>query len=186
MPLPLLPIALGGLSFLGGLFGNKNKQTSTPNHGPLQDRILQIMRQRLGSSADLSGYRAQGLQDTNQTFDLIRQSQSNDLTARGLGTSPVAANVDAMRENSRGGAIARFQQGLPLLQRQLQADDLGLAGYLFRGNTTEGTSGGGLGGGFDSLATMLGFLQATGAFGKGGGGGTRSMGWGLPNMSNWG
>ena len=97
------------LSFFGGLIANKQKSSSKPNYGPLHGLILDMMRKRLTGSTDLSGYTAQGLQDTNHTFDLIGQSQGNDLTARGLGTSPVAGAVNATRENARGGAIARFQ-----------------------------------------------------------------------------
>ena len=160
------PIAASGLSFLGGLFGNKSRQSTRPNYGPFQQMIEDLMRRRLQGSTDLSGYTAQGLQDTNHTFDLLRSSQNNDLTARGLGTSPVAGAVDAARNNARGGAIARFQQGIPLLQRQLQGDDLSLAAQLFGGRTSEGSAGGGIGGGLENLASMLGYFQSTGAFGR--------------------
>jgi len=182
MPFPLLlPLITSGLSFAGGLFGNKSKQTTTPNYGPLQGLIQDLIRRRLQGSQDMSGYTAQGMQNVNHTYDLIGQSQANDLTARGLGTSPVAGAVDATRQNARGGAIANFQNSVPLLQRQLQGDDLGLAGSLFGGRTTTGDEGGGLAGGFTNLAAMLGYLQKKNAFGRGGGGGYE------PNdMNGWG
>lgn len=175
------PLAAG---FIGGWIKNKQKSSTTPNYGPFQKMIEDLLRRRLMGSTDLSGYTAQGLQDTNRTFDLIRGSQANDLTARGLGTSPVAGAVDATRENARGAAISRFQNSIPLLQRQLQGDDLGLAAQLFGGRTTTGEAGGGLGGGFENIAGMLGYLQATGAFGRrpGGGGSIPSY----PPSDTWG
>jgi hypothetical protein len=185
MPFPLaIPLITSGLSFLGGLVGNKQKSATSRNYGPLQQQLLDLIRKRLSGSADLSGYTSGGIQDINRTYDTIAQSQSNDLTARGLGTSPVAGAVDATRQNARAGSIAGFRNSIPLLQRQLQGDDLGLAASLFGGRTSTGESGGGLGGGFDSLSTMLGYLMKSGAFGRGGGG--SSVGYQPNDMSGWG
>lgn len=184
MPFPLLALAIPSIaSAIGGYFKNRQQSSTTPNYGSLQGLIESLMRQRLQGSTDLSGYRSQGIQDTNHTFDLIGQSQANDLTARGLSTSPVAATVDATRQNARAGAISRFQNSIPLLQRQLQGDDLGMAARIFGGSTTTGESGGGLAGSFTNLAAMLGYLQSTGAFRRPGGGGggyepSDTMGWG--------
>jgi hypothetical protein len=138
-----------------------------PAYSPLQQQILQMTRNRLNTSADLSGYAAQGTQNLNKNYDLINQSQSNNLTARGLGTSPVAGAVDARRENARIGDISGFQNQIPLLQRQLQAQDLasaqGVLG-LGRGSTTTGSEGGGAAGAATNLAQMLGYLYGQGAF----------------------
>ena len=92
MPLPLLPIALGGLSFLGGLFGNKSKQSTMPNYGPLQGQLLDLIRKRLSSSADLSGYTAQGLQEhahiDGPTFEM-----GNHFKVTVMNTSGIARKV---------------------------------------------------------------------------------------------
>ena len=73
-----------------------------------------------------------------------------------------------MRENARGGAVAGFRNSIPLLQRQLQGDDLSLAARMFGGQESTGEGGGGLGGGLTNLASALGYFQSTGAFGGGG------------------
>lgn len=170
MPWPLLiPLISSGLSFAGGLIKNKQSSSTTPNYGPLQGLITELIKKRLGTSADLGGYTAGGMQQINHNFDLAGQAQGNDLTARGLSTSPVAGAVDATRQAGRVASLSQFQNSIPLLQRELQAQDLGLAGSLFRGGTTTGEGGGGLGGGLENLSQMLGYFYGRGAFGKRGG-----------------
>lgn len=180
------PIAVSGLSALGGYLSSKSKSKTTPTldpaYLPLRGQALQLLTKRLQSGADLTGYGASGAQNINHTFDVMKQSQDNNLTARGLSTSPVAAAVDATRDNARAGQLTTFRNGLPLLQRQLQADDFGLANQLMwggRGTETTGESGGGAAGSVEGIAAMLGYLQAIGAFKKkspamygGGGNGT--------------
>lgn len=185
MPFPLLiPAITAGASLIGGLFKKKQTQASTstmaptldPAFGPLQSTIMnQVMARLKGGGPDLSGYAGSGVADINHTFDLIKQSQGNNLTARGLASSPVAGVVDANRDMARGGEIARFQNSLPLLSRELQNQDLGFAAnFLNAGRGTTSTStgsatgGGGLAGGFENLAGMLGYLISTGKLGGNG------------------
>jgi hypothetical protein len=191
MPLPLLALAAPSIaSFLGGLFANKHKQTSTttpttaPAYQGLEGLILKSIQQRLASPTGLpAGYEAGGIKNINNTYDLINQARENNLTARGLAGSPVAAAGDTRASTARAGDIVNFQSTLPLVQRQLQNEDLGLAGNVLslgRGTTSTGeaSGGGGLAGGFTNLAQLLGFLYGKGAFGPGaaGGGGFPSMG----------
>jgi hypothetical protein len=177
--LPFLPAIIGGVSSIaGGALANRSKQTSTTTptvnqaYGPLQTQVLDMITKRLSSGpADMAGYTASGIGDINHTFDLIKGSQANDLTARGLGASPVAGAVDARTQVARGGQIARFQNTLPLLQRDLQTQDLGMAGNILnlgRGGTSTGTasSGGGAAGSFENLAAYIGYLAGKGVFGK--------------------
>lgn len=165
-------VGAGG-SAVGGALAKKNKSSTTPTldpkYGPLQDSVLSMLKKRLGTSADMSGYQAGGQQNINRTFDTIAQSQGNDLAARGLSTSPVAGAVDATRQNARAGATASFLNSIPLLQRQMQGEDLGLANNVLgqgRGSQTTQTSGGGAAGGFENLSDYLGFLMQSGAFKK--------------------
>ena len=170
----LIPSLIGaGASVAGGLLANKGKSATTPTmdpaYSPLQQQLLQMVRQRLQTSPDLGGYTAAGQGNINRSFDAVKQAQSNDLTARGLGTSPVAGNVDALRENARAGQSAQFLNTIPLLRRQMQAEDLGLGQNLLglgRGTSTTTSTGGGLGGGAESLAQYMGYLMGKGAFKK--------------------
>src|SRR3990167_11191722 len=119
----------------------------------------------------MSGYQAGGQQQINRTFDTIAQSQGNNLTARGLGTSPVAGAVEANRENARAGQTASFLNSIPLLQRQMQGEDLRMASDVLgmgRGSQTQATgqSGGGAAGSAESLAQYLGYLMGTGSFNR--------------------
>lgn len=179
-----------GLSALGGLLGNKQKSTTTPTldkaYGPLQGMILNLVQRRLQTDPDLSGYQAQGMSTINRNYDLVKQAQANNLTARGLGTSPVAGAVDASRENARVGEISSFANSIPILRRQQQAQDLGLAGdvlSLGRGSSTEASGGGGFAGGATNLAQMIGYLMGTGAFKRGAP--AAAPAW-SDNMATWG
>lgn len=188
MPFPLaLPLVLSGASFLGGMFGNRGKtskstntSTTTTNLSPgatgLNDQLLSMIRGRLSAPSALpQGYEAGGIRDINSVFDVINQSKNANLTARGLSDSPVAG---IGTDNARAGEIAKFTSGLPLVNRQLENENMDFASRLFslqpRSQTTTGSGtntqpGNMLGGGLDSLASMLGFLMGQGAFGKGGG-----------------
>ncbi len=173
----------GGVAAAAGALPDKSSATSTttatidPAFQGLRDRLLALTAQRLNSSADLSGYGASGIQNINHAYDVARQSSDNNLTARGLGTSPVAGAVDQSRENARIGQVAGFQNSLPMLQRDLQAQDLGLGRDLLtygRGSTTTGNTsrGGGAAGAAGGLAAYLGYLSGKGAFKYGTGAGS--------------
>jgi len=182
MPFPLLPILGLAGSFFGGLGGEKSKQQSTstttptisPQFKPLQDLLLQQAMRRLnGAPTDLTGYESQNIGNINKTFGLADMALQNRLRARGLSRSNIAGAGDARIETGRAGAIANFQSGLPLLQRQLANEDIGMAASLLplgRGTTTtstgKGSQGGGAAGGFEDFGTMLGYLIGLGAFGK--------------------
>lgn len=205
MPIPFIVPA--ALSFAGGLLNNKasSKSTTTPTYGAEYSPLLQTMRRlalaRLQQPTDLSPYRASGMQTINQAFGNARMASNNDLTARGLSTSPVAGAVDTNNQNARAASLAGFENSLPLLARQLQAEDIGLAGgvaNMGRGSTTTGSEsgGGGLAGGVTQLAQFLGYASGKGAFGNtginggmdwgsifgGGGGGFRPPVPGNPNV----
>lgn len=164
-----VPAIMGLTSLIGGMFGNKSKQETKPTLDPafqgFQGQILKLMQQRLaGGGPSLQGYQQNGISGINHTFDLVSQHNANDLTARGLGSSPVAGVVEGNTQNARGGAINEFNNGLPLLQNDLQMRDLMASMGLLqqgRGQTTTGTQGGGIGGGLGSMAEILAYMYGS-------------------------
>lgn len=207
MPGPLLAIAAPLIgSLLGGLFKNKGKKpatstntstntaTSTPTLSPayqgLQDAILPMVTKRLSSPTGLPpGYLENGLQAINETHDAVKMGLDNDLTSRGLGTSPVAGNVMGTFARGRATDISKFRNSLPGLEREYQNDDLAQALSVMnfgKGNTmsstgnSTGTATGEAEGAFSSgmgdLSSMLGWLIGSGAFGaKGKGAGAGGL-----------
>lgn len=179
MPLPfLLPLALSGASFLGGLFGKGGKQTTTtmpqldPAYSGLQSALLPLITRRLQNPTALpAGYGEARTAEINSGYRPAQQALNNRLAARGLSQSPIAGAGDATLEAQRFGDIARMKQSLPLIERQFQQEDLASALELLqlgRGTKSETTGGGSrIGGGISGLASMLGFLFGQGAFGGG-------------------
>lgn len=182
--MPLAPIVIAsiigsGAAVAGGALANRSKQVSTPTLDPkyagVQQTVLDLITKRLTDTpADMTGYTANGISDINRTFALSKQASDNNLSARGLSTSPVAATVDSTRGMAQAGAIARFKNSIPLLQRDLQTQDLSGANSILaqgRGITTTGSYGGGAAGAFENLAAYIGYLQGKGMFGAPGGNG---------------
>lgn len=172
-----LPAALGGAAAVGGALSNTQgarTTTSTPTFGPEYSTLAGLLRSRaedrLRTGTDLGGYTANGISGINNAFGGVKQTIDNNLTSRGLGTSPVAGAVDANAELARAGNISQFLNNLPLLQRQLQTEDMNAAGDVL--NMGRGTStvlpGSAAGSAFGSAAEMLAFLHGQGIFGQGG------------------
>lgn len=188
----LIPLITSGISAIGGALSNRKKQqTSTttptldPAFGPLQTSIIDRAMQRFQQPSALPpGFASGGIKTINDTFNTGRQSLENVLSARGLGTSPVAGSALTQHETGRIGEISGFRRNLPLLERDLQNQDMEQAMRLIgqgRGlNTTATTPGNMVGGGISDMATMLGFLYGQGAFGRGQGAPVSATG--LPNM----
>lgn len=191
--LPLWAIgALGGASFLGGLFGNRQKQTqsgtstSTPTFGPefagLRDRLIASSMRGLSG---FGGYNLahnitnQNLQGVNEASNAASTGLRAKLQAMGIRGQAAGVPLGAL-ENARFGAQVGTLNQEPLLGRQFQQEDLAQAlGVLGLGRgtsttstgTATGTMGGGLGGGLGDLGSILGYLSAQGLLGGGGGGG---------------
>lgn len=173
--------ALLGASALGGVFGNRNKKTTqtttstlSPEAAGLSPLIADLIRKRLSSSADLSGYRTQGTQDINRTFGNAQTALNANLTARGLSDSPAAAGANANLQVGRAGSIAQLVNSLPMLQREMQGNDISMANQFTalqpRTTTTTGNMPGNMAGGaFSDVASMLGYLIGNGKFGQQGG-----------------
>ena len=173
----VIPAIAGIASLLGGIFGNKKKtqtsstvQTLDPAFQGIQGLLMKQIMARLTNPSKLpTGYEAGAISGINNTYGLAQQSLDNRMTARGLGTSPIAGAGETNMQLGRAGEISRMQAGLPLIERQLQDQDLAAAQALLglgRGQTTTQTMPGNmLGGGAQSLSSMLAFLYGSGAFG---------------------
>jgi hypothetical protein len=158
--------------------GQSSSSSSTPTLDPklggLQDNVLASVMHRLENGADLSGYTRGGQQQINAMSDLSKQAQANNLTARGLASSPVAATVDATREAGRTHDMSGFLNSIPMLRRDLQTQDIGIANNILgqgRGISTTGQTtipgGSGLAAGLGTLGPILAQMAASGAFGGG-------------------
>ena len=190
MPGWLLPAIAGVGSLIGGALSNRGQRTSQtgtqtsmpaldPAFSGLQGSILNMVQNRLSSGSALpSGYGAGQISNINRTYNLAGQNLSNTLVARGLSGSPVAANAAANLQQARAGSIVDMERGLPLLEREMQNQDLASALQalqLGRGQTSTMSSastgaGNALGGGATSLMNMLSYLYGAGKFGAAGNG----------------
>lgn len=175
----IIPAITSIASLLGGIFGNKKRTqpsstvpTLDPAFGGLQGLLMKQIMARLTNPSKLpTGYEAGAISGINNTYGLAQQSLDNRLTARGLGTSPIAGAGETNMQLGRAGEISRMQAGLPLIERQLQDQDLVSAQRLLglgRGQTTTQTTPSNMvAGGLGSLSSMLAFLYGNGAFGGG-------------------
>jgi len=111
---------------------------------------LGTLRKNAANSTDLSGYTTQGLQSINSGADMKRRAMENIMAAKGLSYSPAAAHATGRVESGRIGEQVNFMNSLPLLQRQMQNEDLSsLTSFLTalptgsrqKGTTVQNTTG---------------------------------------------
>lgn len=188
------PYIISGLSALSGLFGQKSKQqqggtinettSSMPQYDPQAwgarnftlDELMNRLTNRTGY---LTAYTGQGLRNINQGADVRGKALQSILAARGLGGSPVGANLMAGQESGRIGEQVNFLNQIPMLNYQMQGQDLGQLASFIQGlpvgqtqtrtgtsaGTYTGTQGGGIGGGITNLSEMLAYLYGKGKIG---------------------
>lgn len=211
-----IPIVTGLVSsLLGGIFGNKPQTTTTDSTGHqttsqeqnvygntanthiydeagtnLKNTLLNYYTQLLQSSpADTSGYINQQLQNNNANSNAHMSAINQILAARGLNSSPVAANAIIQNQNQRFAGNAQILNQAPMLAEQLRMQRLQQAGGFFSGmptdtlqqmhtnadsygvqdstqHSTQTGTGNQMGGGFASLGTSLAGLAGQGVFGK--------------------
>src|ERR1044072_5882090 len=135
------------MGFFSSSSTTKSQQQTTPTFGAgtgLNSLILQTIQKRLQNPSGVpAGYVGQGIQSLNDANDSAARATENALTARGLAGSPIAANADLQQQLARTGQIGEFRANVPLVARDLQNQDLGLAGAalgLNRGYNATGTS----------------------------------------------
>ena len=167
MPAWLLPAGMAALGLLGGAQKNKQTQTTTntldPAYSPLQQALLSQTLARLNSPSALPpGFESQGIGKINDTFRTVQQGIGNRAAASGMTGSPGELYALGNTDMARGGQIADFRTGLPLMEREMKNQDMNFAsGVLGQGrynSTTTGTSGGGMGGALSGLGGMLGLM----------------------------
>lgn len=172
-----IPLAMMAASAISGSMKNKNTSTSNsmpsidPQYKPLQDLILPSITQRLKNPTGLpAGYAENNTRSINDTYAGAQMGLDNRLSARGLSRSPVAGAADTSLANHRAGDISRMKSQIPMLEDEMQRTNLMQALQVLgmgRGQTQimTGPQGGGVSGGIDGAAQMLGFLYGSGAFG---------------------
>lgn len=137
----LIPAIMGGASLLAGWLGNRNKnnqqqqQSSSYSNSTMpqyDSEVLDARNKALGlyenrvndTQGYLTGYTGQGMRGINKTADIRSQSLASILAARGLGSSPMAAAMQAQGEDQRMSQQVQFQNTIPLLQRQMEGENL--------------------------------------------------------------
>lgn len=208
-----VPALIAGASFAGGMLGNR-KQTEqqrfnsneafdktthtgidtyampeyTEQMQTVLNNLLGVLGKRMDSSTDLTGYTTQGLTNINKSSELKRRAMESILASRGLSYSPAAAAPLGRIQSDRIGEQINFLNGIPLLQRQLQGEDIDRftkffsslpvgehrtgstvsyeGGHSTKEGYNEGTTPGNMwGGGLGNLASTMAYLYGNGAFG---------------------
>lgn len=142
-----IPLITSGISALSGLFGgrkqtannqqtNNSTSTSTPNLTPFQNMIQTILGQKavdnLDKDTDLSGYAASGLREINSGAEIAKKVAANNVAARGLSYSPAGFNPLQVIDSNRVAEGTDLINRLPLLQKQLNQQDLATLANIFQ------------------------------------------------------
>lgn len=177
--------ALTGASLLSGLFGQKQKSTTTSDQttNPVYDSATQNFRDKLlsmfGSNLDNNSefgnnYRTQGLANIKNLAPSLNNSIGDILTSRGLGRTTAGGSALTDTAYRSGHDISSFLNNLPLILDQRKQALLSGAGnflsslptgtHTTSSSTTIGSTPGGFSGavqgGSQGLATYLGQLSA--------------------------
>jgi hypothetical protein len=120
--------------------------TTTPNLSPQTQALINglTMKYQSLTNPSMSGYAAGQTYGINRSADLQQQAAQQSMASRGLSTSPAAATTGAGIEANRFGNITQMQAGLPMLQNQLNLQNLGAASNFMQaiphGTTTTGVT----------------------------------------------
>jgi hypothetical protein len=197
--IPIIPLIMAGMAAYSAYKGSKqksqSKQSSTqsssstptlaPEYSGLQKTLIPMIQQRLINPQGLPpGLEQANIRNINKTYDLAEQGLGNNLAARGMSRAGMAGAAEGRLAGGRASDIVQMQGTLPLIGRQMQNEDAGMAMQLMnmgRGMNTTGTysgtgesssqAGGGAGAVAGSLANSLGWMYGSGMLGGGGGGG---------------
>ncbi len=135
---------LESLSHTAG--GGTSTSTSTPNLSPQTQALIDSLTKKYQNltTPSLTGYEAQQTQGINRNADLQQQAIQQMMASRGLSSSPVSGTAAAGVDAQRFGAINNMQAGIPLLQNQLNRENLNSAaqfmGMIPHGTTTTGAT----------------------------------------------
>lgn len=205
------PLAIGAIglgSLLSGILSNRKKQqtttsqsTTAPTFDPafmgLRGQLLRRIQGRIGQGAGMGTVLGNSaIANTNQVFGNLAQASRDRLASAGTG-GPGSGVAEASARNidiGRGSAIVNALNQVPLQQRQIENEDLGMATGLLgmgRGSTTNSTGTttqpgdllGGIGAGISDFGSFLGSMYGSGQMG-GGGGGVPQLQAGFGNFGN--
>lgn len=141
------PLIGGLVSGLAGLFGGGPQKTATqqttnssnssngtssssvnPNLSAEQQQLSNTYGEGLlnqyNQGTDLSGYKASGLQQINNTSNAAKKATDNMIASRGQSFSPAGATADIAQNINSGNQQSSFLNSIPLLQKQLQSQNL--------------------------------------------------------------
>jgi hypothetical protein len=165
----LLPVAMAGLSALGGYLANKKQTTDSsgtqsttssssgtstnnvsgsttpvldPNAAAFKDSILAHYSKLLDTPFDASGYLANATNAANAGADIQKRNNLETLAANGVAGPAVATSVNSA-EAQRVGSIVNTKNQIPQLQQQYMMSILQNAGNFFSqipvGSSTQGS-----------------------------------------------
>jgi hypothetical protein len=132
-----------------GTTGTTAAGTTTPNISPQAQALINSLTQKYMTlqPPSMTGYGAGQTANINAGANAQTQAVNNIMASRGLATSPVAATSQAGIEQNRINQITQMQQQLPILQQQMNLQNLAQAGGFAAsipygqttGQTTTGT-----------------------------------------------
>lgn len=141
-----LPLLSAGISGLAGLFGSKPQTTTTTGtqntnntvnltgqQQALQDNLVNQYTNSLANPANMDGYKAQGLENINNTANANQTAIKNMLAQRGLGFSPAAASSLTANRLNQGAQQSSLLNNIPLMQYQMHQQDLQNASQFSNG-----------------------------------------------------
>lgn len=151
MPAFLAPLAIAGISALGGLLSNRAQKqtqtqrqnfnrtgtsTTTPTFDPQSDflrrSLIDQFINRLGGGGDLADVvTQQAVSGANRGALARRRQASSSLSARGLGFSPAAGALGDTIESERVSNVIGAQNQRNLIAEELVRQRLGDAGGFF-------------------------------------------------------
>jgi hypothetical protein len=113
---------------------NRNILTApevSAQYRPMEGMLQRIMMQRLNSPSALpAGFEQGGVLQTNRTFAPIEKAAQNRLAASGTFDSGAQAAMQAYLGGQRGAEISDFRRNIPLQERAMRNEDMGLAQAL--------------------------------------------------------
>lgn len=108
----------------GGSYSNRPVITS--EYQPLDALMRGIMTNRLSGGSSLpQGYAESGIRGINESYEGADQAARNMAARRGLSGEQTYA-IASPANRARAGQIADFRANMPLLERQMQNEDIGI------------------------------------------------------------
>jgi len=101
--------------------------------GNIKNYILGKLMNKTQESQNVDPYIAAGMKQINSGADLKQKIIQAQLAARGLSGSPMGAFGAAANESSRIGDIVNLRSSAPILQRQMQNEDMTNLMNFFKG-----------------------------------------------------